>query len=80
MSEPTVRLRAITEADLPNYVRWFNDPEVIQWLSREPGLTLDEEREWFKRISAPDHRDLNLAIEARLPSGRSHCHVRHLHR
>jgi RimJ/RimL family protein N-acetyltransferase len=63
MSEPTVRLRAITEADLPNYVRWFNDAEVTELLMREPGLTLDQEREWFERLSAPDCRSLVLAIE-----------------
>jgi RimJ/RimL family protein N-acetyltransferase len=63
MGEARVRLRPITEADLPDYVRWLNDPEVTQWLSREPGLTMDEEREWFAR-KRDDDRELVLAIEA----------------
>ncbi|UCH34926.1 MAG: GNAT family N-acetyltransferase [Armatimonadota bacterium] len=64
MNGPIVRLRPITEGDLPNYVRWFNDPEVMQWLKREPGLTLEEEREWFAHISSPECKELVLAIEA----------------
>jgi len=63
MSQATVRLRPITEADLPNYVRWFNDPEVTDFLMREPGMTLEQEREWFQRISSPDYLSLILAIE-----------------
>jgi len=64
MSEINVRLRPITEANLPNYVRWFNDPEVMDFLMREPGMTLEQEREWFARMSSPENRDLSLAIEA----------------
>ena len=63
MTDIDVRLRPIIEADLPNYVRWFNDPEVTQYLRREPGMTLEEEREWFARISAPDYTGINRAIE-----------------
>lgn len=64
MTEAQVRLRPITEADLPNYVRWFNDPEVTQWLMRDPGLTMKQEREWFERVSSPEFKGLVLAIEA----------------
>jgi RimJ/RimL family protein N-acetyltransferase len=63
MPETDVQLRPVTEADLPNYVRWFNDPEVTQWLMRDPGLTMEQEREWFKRLSE-DPNELVLAIEA----------------
>jgi RimJ/RimL family protein N-acetyltransferase/GNAT superfamily N-acetyltransferase len=64
MAEARVRLRPLTEADLPNYVRWFNDPEVTRWLMRESGMTLEQEREWFARISSPDFNGVIRAIEA----------------
>ena len=53
MSESLIRLRPITEADLPDYVVWLNDPEVTQFLTIEAGkATLEGEREWLARISA----------------------------
>jgi len=55
MGNIQINLRAITEADLPNFVVWLNDPEITQYLSIEPGkITLQGEREWLARISAPD--------------------------
>lgn len=65
MSEMRVTLRAITEDDLPDYVVWFNDPEVVQFTSLCPGtITLEGEQEWFARISAADVRERHWAIEA----------------
>jgi RimJ/RimL family protein N-acetyltransferase len=64
MSEACVRLRPVTEADLPDYVRWFNDPEVTQFTAMESGeFTLEGEREWFRKISDPEHEDRHWAIE-----------------
>jgi RimJ/RimL family protein N-acetyltransferase len=64
MGEERVRLRPVTEADLPDYVRWFNDLEVTQFTAMESGeFTLEGERAWFARISAPDHEDRHWAIE-----------------
>jgi RimJ/RimL family protein N-acetyltransferase len=60
-----VKLRQIIEADLPDYVRWFNDPEVTQFLAIESGsITLEGEREWLAKISAPDYTGRVWAIEA----------------
>lgn len=65
MSEAQVRLRTVTEADLPDYVRWLNDPEVTQFTTLEAGsITPEGEREWFARISDPERRDRCWAIEA----------------
>jgi len=43
----TVRLRPLTEGDLPLLMRWSNDPEVRHWLHRSerPPSTLDLERQ-----------------------------------
>jgi len=65
VGEQRVRLRPITEADLPDYVKWLNDPEVTQFTAIEVGnVTPEGEREWFAAITAPDHRDRHWAIEA----------------
>ena len=37
MSETRVRLRVITEEDLPDYVVWLNDPEVTEFTTLESG-------------------------------------------
>ena len=64
MSEARVRLRPITEADLPDYVVWLNDPEVTQFMAAEAGnYTLEREREWLARISDPECRERHWAIE-----------------
>lgn len=64
MVETSVRLRAIIEEDLPSFVRWLNDPEVTAFTLREfSGVTLEDERAWFARKTAPDGRDRPFAIE-----------------
>ena len=64
MSEAQVRLRPITEADLPDYVEWLNDPEVTQFTQIESGgVTLEGEREWLRHITGPDSNTRNQAIE-----------------
>jgi RimJ/RimL family protein N-acetyltransferase/precorrin-6B methylase 2 len=65
VEEIKVRLRPITEADLPDYVRWFNDPEVTQFLSIESGgFTLEYEREWLAGIQSPECKVRPFGIEA----------------
>ncbi len=65
MTQPQVILRPVTEADLPDYVRWLNDPEVTQFTSVNAGnVTLEGERGWLAHISAPDYRGRHWAIEA----------------
>ncbi len=43
-----VRLRAIERGDLPAFVRWLNDPDVIRYLQRYWPLSLAEEERWFE--------------------------------
>jgi RimJ/RimL family protein N-acetyltransferase len=62
MNQTAVRLRRITEADLPARVRWFNDPEVTEWLVHEGERTLEQEREWFATLSSRELPEV-LAIE-----------------
>jgi RimJ/RimL family protein N-acetyltransferase len=65
MGNVQINLRPVTEADLPNYVLWLNDPEITQYLGLDPGkITLEGEREWLARITAPDSSDHVWAITA----------------
>ena len=51
MSEAKVLLRAVTEADLPDHIRWYNDPEVMEFFGMEFGnITLENRRAWFERM------------------------------
>ena len=52
MSQSEVMLRPITEADLPDYVRWLNDPEVTRYLGRFKPLGRLAERQWFEHAAA----------------------------
>jgi RimJ/RimL family protein N-acetyltransferase len=56
----TVRLRPLTEDDLPLLVRWSNDPDVRHWLHRSerPPSTLQLEREFHaQRLRDPSSVD-----------------------
>jgi RimJ/RimL family protein N-acetyltransferase len=57
-----VVLRAIERADLPNYVAWFNDPEVLVFFGRYRPMSLAEEEKWYEAMLA-DSSVRNFAIE-----------------
>lgn len=60
-----IRLRAIERADLPTFVRWFNDPEVRQYLAMYAPISSAMEDRWFE--AQLDNKDAFLfAIEARV--------------
>ncbi|HOQ99434.1 MAG TPA: GNAT family protein [Anaerolineae bacterium] len=58
-----IRLRAIERDDIPTFVRWFNDPEVRQYLLMYEPMSRAKEERWFEaRLEARD--DYLFAIEA----------------
>jgi len=61
----TVCLRALTEKDLPRWYRWFNDPEVTEYVSK--GLrpnTQEAQRSYFRMLSNSEH-DVQMGIALR---------------
>jgi len=57
-----VILRAPTRADIPAYVRWFNDPDVTQFLGGNMWpMSQEAEERWFDRML--EKEVLVLAIE-----------------
>lgn len=60
-----IRLRALERTDLPHFVRWFNDPEVRQGLSRYLPLSMAEEEIWFENILKREAIERPLGIEVK---------------
>ena len=58
-----IRLRAIERTDISTFLRWFNDPEVRQYLLMYEPMSRAREERWFEeRLGARD--DYLLGIEA----------------
>ena len=57
-----VRLRAIERADIPFFVKWLNDPEVLQFLDLYKPLSTAAEERWFER-QLDDAKNTVFAIE-----------------
>lgn len=58
-----IRLRAITRADLPLFVEWLNDPEVIQGLIHYLPFSLEDEENWFDNMLKRPQDEHPLVIE-----------------
>ena len=62
-----IRLRAVEKEDLPIFVSWANDPEVIQGLLLYYPISQTEENGWYERMLARPIDEHVLAIEVKLP-------------
>ncbi|MCR4391267.1 MAG: GNAT family N-acetyltransferase [Candidatus Acetothermia bacterium] len=74
-----VRLRQIEREDIPTFVRWFNDPEVRQFLVMYEPMSRAKEERWF--AAQLERRDEFLyAIEAQVDGSWVHIGNLGLHR
>ncbi|MGD2206312.1 MAG: GNAT family protein [Anaerolineae bacterium] len=71
-----VVLRAIEREDLPRYVRWLNDPTVLEYFGRYLPLSLAQEEKWFEEM-LEDSTVCNWAIdfEGRHIGGAGFSHI-----
>ncbi len=67
-----VRLRAIERSDLPRFVQWLNDPEVLQGLMLHVPMSLAQEENWFENTLKRDPVETPLAMEVDTPEGWVH--------
>lgn len=74
-----VRLRAIERSDIPTFVRWFNDPEVRQYVKMYEPISIESEERWFESLQKREN-DRVYAIEARAGEAWVHIGVIGLHR
>jgi RimJ/RimL family protein N-acetyltransferase len=64
-----IRLRAINHDDLPQFVQWLNDPEVIQGLMVMLPFSLDDEEDWYAGTRKRPQEERPLVIEVLTESG-----------
>jgi diamine N-acetyltransferase len=64
-----VRLRGVEREDLPLFVRWVNDPEVIEGLSLYRPFSMAEEEQWFDQVQNKPADARPLVIEVNQPDG-----------
>ncbi|GJQ35480.1 MAG: N-acetyltransferase [Anaerolineaceae bacterium] len=60
-----IRLRAIEREDVAKFHKWVNDPEVTRGLAMYLPLSMQDEENWFDRMSKSDPDEKPLAIEVR---------------
>ena len=60
-----IRFRGNEKDDLPHFVRWINDPEVLFGLGIYLPLSMVDEQDWFEKMYARPPEEHNLAIEVK---------------
>jgi RimJ/RimL family protein N-acetyltransferase len=60
-----IRFRAIEREDLPRFVNWLNDPEVLEGLALYLPLSLSSEQRWFESMLNRPPDEQPMAIEIR---------------
>ncbi len=64
-----IRLRATERTDLPRFVNWLNDPEVIRFLLINIPLSLVDEEHWFESMQKNSPAEHVLVIEIKCQAG-----------
>ncbi len=60
-----VVLRAIEREDLPRYVEWLNDPEILRYFGNYAPLALAQETSWYEgMLQDPSLRSFAVEFEA----------------
>lgn len=60
-----VRLRAVEPADLPDYHRWLNEPQVIRYLKLYAPLSMPDEEAWYAAVRAdPNQKVFAIEVES----------------
>jgi RimJ/RimL family protein N-acetyltransferase len=70
ITEGKIRLRAPERSDLPNFVRWMNDPEVTAGLLVVLPLSAVDEEKWFENMQNRPQTEHPLVIETPDADGR----------
>ncbi len=66
-----VRLRATERTDIPIFLRWINDPDVVEYLSNIFSYSLETETAWFEAILKRPMAEHPLVIDLRLTHGKN---------
>jgi len=70
ISGPHLRLRQMTEDDIADKVRWYNDPQVRQMLVLDETFELEKSRQWFRGVrDLPTRLDMIIESSEGMPLG-----------
>ena len=64
-----IRLRHVEKADLPTFVEWLNDQEVIENLMMVLPMSTAEEERWFEKLADQPPEEQPLVIEMKTAQG-----------
>jgi diamine N-acetyltransferase len=64
ISGERVRLRGVEREDIPRFVEWLNDPEVIDGLVLYLPMSTAEEERWFEELASKPAEERPLAVDA----------------
>ena len=64
-----IRLRAIEREDLPRFVAWLNDPDVLQGLLIYLPLSLQDEEKWYENMLKRPMDEHPMVIEIKQAEG-----------
>jgi diamine N-acetyltransferase len=62
-----VRLRGVERSDIPKFVEWLNDPEVMDGILIRYPISQAEEEGWFDRMLSRPADERVMGIEIRAP-------------
>jgi diamine N-acetyltransferase len=60
-----IRFRGVERDDIPTFVKWLNDPEVIQGILVHNPISQADEESWFERMITRPPDEHVFAIEAK---------------
>ncbi len=64
-----IRFRASEKSDIPQWVEWLNDPDVIKGLQMPHPLGLEDENTWFEAMMKRPMEEHILVIEVKESKG-----------
>lgn len=59
-----VGLREVRRSDVENFLKWFNDPEVVQYLGQYLPMTEVSEEKWYEGLADRRETNVNFVITA----------------
>jgi RimJ/RimL family protein N-acetyltransferase len=60
-----IRLRGVEKEDLPKFIAWLNDPEVVDGLGMFLPLSSGDENKWYEGVASLEPAEKPLVIEVR---------------
>jgi diamine N-acetyltransferase len=71
-----IELRAVEREDLPRYVAWFNDPDVMRYFGTYEPMSLAQEERWYEsQFDNPQVRNFAVYYQGEHVGGAGYAHL-----